>query len=131
MRISDWSSDVCSSDLQQEGFTNVLLEISNEYSHGGYGQWKDGDWLRSADGQVALINHAKRVSPGLLVSTSGMGDGRVDHSIALAADFILLHFNNTPTEKITERVGYVRTYGKHNRQSVVEGKSVSVRVNTG
>src|SRR3546814_16157031 len=41
-----------------------------------------------------------------------MGDGRVDHSIALAADFILLHFNNTPTEKIPERVGDARTYGK-------------------
>src|SRR3546814_6693644 len=37
--------------IQQEGFTTVLLEISTEYSYGGYGQRKEGDWLRSADGQ--------------------------------------------------------------------------------
>lgn len=98
--------------LGSQRFTNVLLEISNEYAHGGYRHWKEGEWLRSPAGQIELIRHAKKISPGLPVSTSGMGDGRVDPSIARAADFIILHFNNTALHDIPGRIAAARAYGK-------------------
>lgn len=86
--------------VKEEGFTNVLLEISNEYAHGGFKNWVDGEWLTSVSGQVELIHHAKAIAPGLLVSTSGLGDGTVAEAIANAADFILIHFNTTAWENI-------------------------------
>lgn len=93
-------------------FTNVVLEISNEYAHGGYSRWKDGEWLRSVPGQVELIHHAKAIAPNLLVSTSGMGNGLIAEPIARAADFIMIHFNNTPLSLIPERIKQARTYDK-------------------
>jgi hypothetical protein len=93
-------------------FTNVVLEISNEYAHGGYNNWKDGEWLKSVPGQVELIQHAKTIAPDLLVSTSGMGNGRIAAPIAQVADFIMIHFNNTALEDIPERIEQAHTYGK-------------------
>lgn len=98
--------------ISSEKFSNVVLEISNEFAHGGYRQWKDGEWLKSVAGQVELIRHAKAVSPQLLVSTSGMGGGQDPQPIAEAADFIVLHFNRTPVELIPQRISEVRAYGK-------------------
>jgi hypothetical protein len=98
--------------VDAEGYTNVVLEISNEYSHGGFRHWYDGAWLRSPEGQVELILHARAVAPRLLVSTSDGGHGRMHESIAEVADFILIHFNNTGLEDIPERIETVRAYGK-------------------
>jgi transposase len=63
--------------IADRGDRNVLLEISNEYSHGGFRNWRDDEWMRSPDGQVELIRHAKAAAPGLLVSTSDGGHGRI------------------------------------------------------
>jgi hypothetical protein len=98
--------------VADRGDRNVVLEISNEYSHGGFRHWRDGEWMRSPEGQVELIRHAKAAAPGLLVSTSDGGHGRIHHAIADAADFILLHFNNTALEDIPDRIRAARVHGK-------------------
>lgn len=93
-------------------FVNVVLEISNEYAHGGYSEWRDGEWLKSVAGQMELIRHAKATAPDLLVSTSGMGNGMIPEAIARASDYITIHFNNTALEDIPERIKQSLTYGK-------------------
>lgn len=98
--------------IKNKQFTNVVLEISNEYNHGGFLNWKDGDWLYSAEGQVELINLAKKTYPDLLVSTSGLGNGRMDELICKAADFILIHFNGTSHEDIPSRIADLKKYRK-------------------
>lgn len=98
--------------IRDSGFTNVVLEISNEYRHRGFSQWNDGEWLRSDTGQVRLIQHAKATTPRLLVSTSGMGNGRISDVVGEAADFVLIHFNTTPLEEIAERIRQARRFDK-------------------
>ena len=98
--------------IRSRGYTNVVLEIANEYGHSGYGMWPDSEWLRSPAGQAELIDVAHREAPGLKVSTSGMGDGTVAPAVAAAADFVLLHFNNTPLEGIGPAIAAARAYGK-------------------
>jgi hypothetical protein len=98
--------------LSEKEFTNVVLEISNEYRHGGYQNWPDGEWLRSEAGQVELIRRAKELNPGLLVSTSGMGNGLYHDELAQTADFLLIHFNNTSLEDYSDKIGNLKKYGK-------------------
>jgi hypothetical protein len=98
--------------VRNAGFTNVLLEIANEYAHGGFRNWTDGEWLRTPAAQVELITLARTTHPGLLVSTSGMGSAVIDASIAEAADFVLLHTNNTPLDAYADRIAEARRHGK-------------------
>lgn len=102
--VAQWITD--------EGFTNVVLEVANEFAHGGYKKWPDGDWLITVDAQVELIRHARTVAPNLLVSTSGMGSGVVSEAIARESDFILLHFNRTPLSLFRERITQALSHGK-------------------
>jgi hypothetical protein len=90
--------------VREEGWGNVLLEIANEYAHSGFGRWVDGDWLRTPAAQVELIELARSLHPRLLIATSGMGDGRIAETIGTAADFVTLHFNNTPLDRYAERI---------------------------
>jgi CubicO group peptidase (beta-lactamase class C family) len=90
------------------GFTNVVLEIANEFGHGGF----DHHLLKTVAGQVELIELAKRIHPGLLVSTSGLGDGMVPDEIARVADFLLIHFNSTKVEDIPARIQALKKHGK-------------------
>jgi CubicO group peptidase (beta-lactamase class C family) len=90
------------------GFTNVVLEIVNEFGHGGF----DHRLLRTAAGQVALIGLAKKTHPGLLVSTSGLGDGTVSMEVARAADFLLIHFNGTAIEDMPARIKVLQKFAK-------------------
>jgi len=89
-------------------FANVALEIANEFDHGGF----DHLLLKTAEGQVELIQLAKSVAPGLLVSTSGLGHGKIPNAVAQASDFILIHFNGTPLDKIPERIAALKEFGK-------------------
>ena len=98
--------------IGEEKFTNVVLEISNEFAHGGYNRWKDGAWVKSVEGQIELIKHARKLAPDLLVATSGMGSGQVPEPVAEVSDFIIIHFNRTPLSLIEERVMKARSYGK-------------------
>ncbi len=93
-------------------FRNVVLEVSNEYNHRGFLNWEDGDWINSAKGQVEMITYIKTIYPDLLVSTSGLGDGKMDESICEVADFILIHFNGTSHENIPIRIAELKKWGK-------------------
>jgi hypothetical protein len=98
--------------IKKNHFRNVLLEVSNEYRHGGYKKWKDGEWLSDNEGQVDLIKLAKSLYPSLLVSTSDMGDGRSNTSLADAVDYVSIHFNNTSFENYEERIKANKKFGK-------------------
>lgn len=94
--------------VKGRGYTNVVLEVANEYPIRGF----DHAILSSPAGEAELIRLAKRAHPGLLVSTSGVGNGRLDPEVCETADFLLIHFNGTPVEKIPERVEALKKYGK-------------------
>ena len=90
------------------GFTNVVLEINNEYPHKGF----DHQLLKSPEGVAELIRLAKRTAPGLLVSASGYGDGRLAEPVARASDFLLIHFNGTSLAAIPGRIAALKRFGK-------------------
>jgi hypothetical protein len=94
--------------VKDSGFTNVVIEIANEYDHGGF----DHDIIKTAKGEVEMIRLAKKTLPGLLVSASGLGDGRMNELIAKEADFILIHFNGTRVADIPRRINALKKYGK-------------------
>jgi CubicO group peptidase (beta-lactamase class C family) len=94
--------------VQRRGFRNVVLEIANEYPHGGFVHAA----IRDPKKQAALIRLAKQTAPGLLVSASGYGDGRIHPEVAEAADFLLPHWNGTPVEQIPRRLSELKRFGK-------------------
>jgi CubicO group peptidase (beta-lactamase class C family) len=94
--------------IQDAGFDHVVLEIANEYGHSGYRH----PLLRTPEGQVELIRLARATAPGLLVSTSGLGHGRVHPDVAAASDFILVHYNTTRLADLPARIAAARDYGK-------------------
>ncbi|MFW5877519.1 MAG: hypothetical protein ACOCUP_00260, partial [bacterium] len=98
--------------IADKGFTNVVLEISNEYRHGGFRSWVDGEWLMSEEGQVELMELAKQHHPELLVSTSGMGNGLFHELLANSADFLLIHFNTTSLDLYESRIADLKKFGK-------------------
>lgn len=94
--------------IQISGFTNVVVEVANEYPHGGF----DHKILKSPQGEAELIRLAKNAAPELLVSTSGIGNGRLDNETVQASDFLLIHFNGTSLKAIPERIAALKKYGK-------------------
>ncbi|MBI4584894.1 MAG: serine hydrolase [Planctomycetes bacterium] len=94
--------------IRENGWTHVLLEIANEFNHGGF----DHPILKTPEGEAELTRLAREAAPGLLVSTSGLGDGLLPEAAAAAGDFLLIHFNGTPLEKIPERIAALRKFGK-------------------
>src|SRR3546814_16062879 len=135
MRISDWSSDVCSSDLAHGDEVAADLRcVVEALRHAGTGKLRDeigdahGDHLdsrRAADGAERGMRgggpSGEDADGGGTVAGAGGQDavpGHVDraHRIALAGEIAL------------ERAAYVR---RADRKSVVEGKRVSVRVGHG
>ncbi len=97
--------------IRKCGFQNVVLEIANEFGHSGF----DHPLLRTDLGQVELIRLAQKAAPGLLVSTAGLGDGRIPDKVAEAADFLLIHFNDTPLDDIPARIAALKKYRKADR----------------
>jgi len=59
-----------------------------------------------------LIRLAKETAPGLLVSASGYGDGKVHTEVAEASDYLLPHWNGTTVGQIPERIAVLRRFGK-------------------
>jgi hypothetical protein len=94
--------------VKDSGFTNIVIEIANEYDHGGF----DHDIIKTAEGEIELIRLVKKTVPGLLVSTSGLGHGRMNEMVAKEADFILIHFNGTKVEDIPKRIEALKKYDK-------------------
>ena len=94
--------------IQERDYQHVVVEIANEYGHGGFSH----DLLRTAEGQVELLELARSVAPAIPVSTSGQGNGTLDASVAQASDFMLIHFNHTPVEAIPDRIGRLTHLGR-------------------
>jgi hypothetical protein len=94
--------------VKDSGFTNVVLEVANEFPHPGF----DHRILGTAEGEVELLRLARRTAPGLVVSTSGIGDGRLPDVVAEASDFLLIHFNGVPVKAIPERIRELQKFGK-------------------
>ncbi len=94
--------------IKTRGFTNVVLETANEFNHGGF----DHPILRGPEGQIELVKLARQTMPDLLVSVSGLGDGRMADALAEAGDFILIHFNGTRVTDIPQRIGALKKYAK-------------------
>jgi CubicO group peptidase (beta-lactamase class C family) len=94
--------------VRDSGFTNVVLEVANEFPHSGF----DHRILRTPEGQAELLRLARQTAPGLLVATSGIGDGKLPQLVAEASDFLLIHFNGVPVNAIPERIQALRHLGK-------------------
>lgn len=94
--------------IGERGFTNVVLEVANEHAHRGFTH----EIIRSPEGQVELITFAKETCPDLIVTTSGMGSGRASEKIVEIADFIIIHFNNTPIEEVPDRISAFKGLSK-------------------
>jgi len=94
--------------VRDSGYTNVLLEIANEFGHGGF----DHGILQSAAGQAGLIRLARETAPQLQVGSSGPGSGALAEAVAQASDFLLVHFNNTRLDQIPERIAALQPHGK-------------------
>jgi hypothetical protein len=94
--------------IRERGYTNVVLEIANEFQHAGF----DHPVIQTPTGMVSLIEHANTTAPGLLVSTSGMGGGRLNAVVQTPASFLLIHFNNVPVDEIQERAATARKISK-------------------
>ncbi len=93
--------------VRDKGYKNVIIEIANEYVHSGF-----ADIIRSEDGEVELINIVRSTAPGLIVSTSGIGNCRFHEKLCEAADFILIHGNGCNPDIYAERVNSYKKYGK-------------------
>lgn len=94
--------------LSDQKWTHVMIEVANEHAHRGFAH----DIIRDPQGQVELIKLAKQTAPQLLVTTSGMGSGRLDEHIAEAADFLIIHFNNTDITDVPERINALKHFNK-------------------
>jgi hypothetical protein len=94
--------------IQENKLNNVVVEIANEYDHGGFNHQQ----IKSATGELELIGLVRKHAPNLLVSTSGLGHGRMDQLIAEEADFILIHFNGTKVEDIPSRIQAFKKFNK-------------------
>lgn len=94
--------------VRDKGYTNVLIEIANEYPHGGF----DHRIIRDEEGEVELMDVVRSTAPDLLVSTSGIGNGRFHPKLAEAADFILIHGNSCDPDEYASKVEALRPFGK-------------------
>lgn len=94
--------------IKDRGYTNVILEIANEFQHDGF----DRESIKSPTGMVGLIELARKTVPELLVSTSGMGGGRLNPVVQTPASFLLLHFNSIPVSEIQDRAATARKISK-------------------
>lgn len=94
--------------ITDQQYAHVMIEIANEHAHRGFTH----DIIRDPEGQVELIQLAKKMAPQLIVTTSGMGSGRLDERIAQAGDFLIIHFNNTDIQDVPERIEALKHFAK-------------------
>jgi hypothetical protein len=94
--------------VKDRGYTNVLFEVANEFGHGGYKH----EILRDENGVIELISLAKKTHPGLLVASSRQSHRTPADATYRAEDFILVHFNQLPTEGIPDFIANLKKYGK-------------------
>ncbi|MES2594894.1 MAG: hypothetical protein V4662_06145 [Verrucomicrobiota bacterium] len=97
--------------IAEQRFTNVLVEIANEYPHPRFTH----ELIKSPQGMASLIRLAKETVPSLLVTASGYGNGALHDEVAKACDFLTPHFNSTGVDKIPQRIKALK---KHNKAIV-------------
>jgi hypothetical protein len=85
--------------VHSRGYKNVLLEVADDHLQAGY----DHEKLHDPTLVASLIRAAREAAPGLLISASGAPNGRVNHLVAGASDFLLLHFHRVPSEQVFRR----------------------------
>src|SRR3546814_13408901 len=125
MRISDWSSDVCSSDLQL--FMDQCSACHGEFAEGagrypeligGRGTLNSNDPRKTVESYwpyaPTLYDYIRRAMP------FGAPQSLTDDQVYSIVAWLLNQANVWPENKTREH-----------RKSVVEGKSVSVRVDLG
>ncbi len=94
--------------IAERAFTNIVVEIANEFPHHGFVH----SVIRDAKGQARLIRLARKTMPGLLVTSSGYGDGKIDPEVAEACDFLTPHWNGMKVGEIADRVAALKRFGK-------------------
>jgi hypothetical protein len=94
--------------VREKGWKNVMMDVANEYPHPGFVHKVQ----RSPAGVAELIRLAKQTHPEMLVSSSGIGDGKLDDAVAEASDFLLIHFNGVPVGEIPARLAALKKFGK-------------------
>src|SRR3546814_20226733 len=128
MRISDWSSDVCSSDLE-------VGEVVTRSSNNMLGYWNlpdatattmtDDGWIRTgdagyldADGYLFIHDRMKDM---IITGGENVYPAEVESAI----------FGHPAVQEVAVFGIPDATWGEAARKSVVEGKSVVVRVDLG
>ncbi len=94
--------------LRELGLANVVVEIANEHAHRGFVH----PVIRDPAGIAGLIRLCRETAPGLLVSASSLGNGRIAPELAAAVDFLLPHWNGTSVADIPARLAELRRHGK-------------------
>jgi CubicO group peptidase (beta-lactamase class C family) len=94
--------------IRQRGFSNVVVEIANEFPHKGFAHLI----IRDAKGQASLLRLARETAPGLLFTASGYGDGKLQPEVAEACDFLTPHWNGTKVVDIPARVAALKRFCK-------------------
>src|SRR3546814_13910898 len=120
MRISDWSSDVCSSDLLFRGgdFKTREVALGDEVDDAGDRVGAIGGHRRAGQRVDALDQRERDV-----VEVDSAVDVRRSEAVAVPQDDVA---GRTEAAKIDVRSAAVTVVDRY-RKRVVEGKSVSVR----
>src|SRR3546814_12204871 len=131
MRISDWSSDVCSSDLGPcaVGLESTVLDLSGARAailRPGSITTHDLTPLIGEVGEAAESGGGGLKGPGMLLSHYAPGHPVRLDATSVAADEALLAFGPEVPRSAAATLNL-----SPDRKSVVTGKRVSVRVNLG
>src|SRR3546814_16388934 len=118
MRISDWSSDVCSSDLKEHGVDGLAQVETWQEALGSSSPLP----LAGGVGGGPVDKPTTETRPPLAPPASGRGTG-----VALIVLPLDHGFASDAISLLTEQ----DILGERARKRVVEGKSVSVRVDLG
>ena len=82
-------------------YTNIILQIADAHTDDGY----DRAVLKDPIALAKLTERLKGAeAKTLLVSSSGAPNGRVDHQVGSASDFLFMRFNKLPPTAIFARV---------------------------
>jgi hypothetical protein len=87
---------------------NILFEVANEFGHESYRH----AMLKDPEGIAELIGVAKSTAPELLVSASRQGHRGIAPGVCRASDYVLLHFNQIPLDRIPALIDEAHAYGK-------------------
>ncbi len=101
--------------IQNNGFTNVIIEVANESDNRGYQQD-----IITKERIHELILHIKKKAPELLVSTSFNGGSIPPEKVVEVSDYVLIHGNGVhEPARITEMVETVRSLPSYRPMPIV------------